>query len=210
MTTDEAVAIAKVALRDPNHYAYPLTDVSEAIRFVLGELARLTRVTRATDTIAIGSGVSVLDLSTLNDTHTFSAERITGAPFWIDGDPVELVNIEKVRELHVKQSDATGQPTQVTFTDEDNIQFWPTTDATCTLSVIWSPYYDETDSTINIPDRYIRPAIMWGVPAFLRYAGREEMNASPMWLRFMEYVHSIKRSVSFDPGIVKPDTRKFL
>lgn len=214
MNFGDVITIANAALRNHADTNKPYTDadVQEAIRFVLGEFVRLSQCTRVVGGLTITNNTNAMTVSPLT-TGFLPARMIDNVAYFTGYDKIVFVDLPSVARKIAESSGTTSQPLYAAWRTDAAALVWPKADATYTLTV---DYYQPLASlvspsdTVNISDEYIRPAIWWGVPAALRYAGREDIIASPMWQNFLSHAAIVRGSSAVDIGDVEPNEEAYL
>lgn len=214
MNFGQVIEIANAACRNHADVNKPYTDgdVKEAIRFVLGEFIRYSRCTRVVGGLTITDASNAMTISSLT-TGFIPARQIGNVAFYSDFSPIRFVDLKTVYRKIAESASTTGQPEIAAWRIDTAAVVWPKSDSTYILTVDYcKPLNDLQDSgdTVNIQDEYVRPAIWWGVPAALRYAGREDLVASPMWQKFEKYAQQIAGSAVTDIGEIEYDEDAYL
>ena len=197
-TLGDAVTIANVALRDRDGDSYHNDDKREAIRFVLGEFLRISQCSRKRETSTLILGKTSFDATEIPE---FRPERlirlrIGNKPLGVISPDEYLSKISHRDPVDIQDVSPTGLPTHVSFGVADVMDVYPTPDVSYDITFTYSEKLNDLNDdqdVINIPDEYIRTAVTYGVPAYLRTAGREDLIAEPLWMKFMMFAREIKR-----------------
>jgi hypothetical protein len=214
LTLSQADDYVLTALRDRDGDSYDSSDRLNAINLCVYEFCRISKWLRKKATITLAQDSNSFDMtdSAVNDqadTDDFTADRIVSVRLSSTYEVIRIRDsetlIRKIWKAGVPY--AREKPEMIAFETRTEGLVYPAPSAAISATFIYRPEHRSLTGdgdVIDVPRDTILPALFWGVPAILRYAGREELAASPMWRSFVEHAVSA-RALAADPGDVGLD-----
>jgi len=211
MKLGEAREFVRSGVMNTNLTEEHLPRLDQGIQFILNLVIEKAKVTRRTDTVPTVADTTAIDVTAVANLAEFFPSTMTREPR-IAYDDVIHKSFDTVRRK-LKGDSSTGQPTMIAWdTDSATGFLYPIPDAVYTISishapelVAWvpgipQPDEDSAEVTLNVPDRIIRPALVYGVASFLTYHQQE---ANPWAVvgekRFQDWLATL-------PGFIDPDS----
>ena len=177
------------AMRSAVHAAaksssYTAVQVDEAFMAAGGCFMEKARPLRARLDLAITSGSPWVNIVAASSAVSdFLPGQLISAR--VGFDPLEHVEFDRVRKLH-EAGGAEGRPTMIGFETPEHGLLDRTPDAACTATLLywrpldlWTAGADD-GRAINVPDRWMRGLILWGVVPLLRIAQSDTNSAARM------------------------------
>ena len=211
MKLAEARDIVRAGVMNTNLTETNTPRLDQMIQFILELVIEKAKVTRRTDTAPTVTDAAGIDITAQTNLANFLPATMTRNPR-ISYDEVEHKSFDTVRRKLASDT-STGQPTMIAWDSDAASGFlYPIPDAVYTISfahapelISWIPGINQPDGddeevTLNIPDRILRPALVYGVASALVYHQQE---ANP-WAIVGDKL--FKQWLDELPGMIDPDS----
>lgn len=218
ITLEEADAFITTALRDEDKDSYTPTDRTNAVNWCVQEFCRISLYLRGLTTVTFKAGDSSFDMtSAVNnasaDDDDFGSDRLMSAYLTDDKQPIKTWDFDSItHQLWLFGTTNTKEkPEAIGWQTRTQGLVYPPPTADINAVFVYRkmhPRLVEGGDVIEIDEDVIIPALMWGVPAVLRFAGREELAASPMWLQFLRVAQEAKAQ-PIDQGVAERAEEEF-
>lgn len=167
---------------------YSNEEIDRAFLALMDDFVRATKCTFRNDTLAITTAVAAITVFPDNFRPEYALK------IWIAGKGrIERTDIGTLVDQQICLPAATGVPTLLAFDSATSADLFPTPDANYTAKLLWTPPFTiAEDETFNVPDEYIRTAVLFGVPSFLQHNEKENQDiAAQKFKLYLNYRDSL-------------------
>lgn len=208
ITLDQAVEFARVAIRDTADDSIQKEGLREMVRTVVSDFLNRTNINSTVADFTPTIGDPMLNLSTLAG---FRAERFLRAQ--IGFKPPLLKRDYATVSCELEASEANATPLKIAFDAVTTAFVSPRPDATTTIKIKYrlaATALENDSDLIQIPVEYLKPALIWGIPAFYRSAGQEGDEGNAAWLRYLDVVRIATGYGESNIGNLQQNVNNFL
>jgi hypothetical protein len=201
--------VASSALNSSVNAKTPIS-VDRSLQFGLSFFEVQTGCTRTTTSVSLSSDINEVDVtatSGLEDfvSSTYLSSRIQG------NKPFQRVTFDMIQRL-IANENADGEPFMCAWNEGSDGLVYPKTNAAFTWKIThkpaltsWVPGVPQPDEngeevTLNIPDRFIRPALAFICATYLNAGSSDTYLESSGWKMGMEWVIEVRGQCAGDIG----------
>lgn len=232
MIVSEAREYSRRALLKTNNSGqYADVHLDRAIQTVLDEFVFETKVAITSGTVFLGGTTAPGTRGTVDITTTLTSFRPESAirfemrkysaPVWDPGVELEHVDYNAVQRIRLKGTviSTTRDPEKIAFRSPSE-GFLDAASGTSWLDMRVT-FYDQPTQwrpgsgsagtvTINIPDRYLREPLWFGVASVLQHNDPQARFQSDSYAKYRDYTQRIKQFVTMDSGVLHKDETEYL